>query len=162
VSGPPRDRLVKALIEATHGGPPNIPSLPESFQHYRSELGAEVYGAMGIAREDKASWVAARMRNFEFSRAPLGGIVCMHPDLNPADAVSVEMFLQTLLLALTARGLGTCVEASVTGYPDIVRAHLAIRPELFILCGLADPTFPANQLHVGRDLIERHGMFLDN
>jgi nitroreductase len=27
--------------------PPTIPPLPESFQHYRRELGAQVYGAMG-------------------------------------------------------------------------------------------------------------------
>jgi hypothetical protein len=36
------------------------------------------------------------------------------------------MYLQTLLLALTARGLGTCVEVSIAGYPEIVRAQLAI------------------------------------
>src|SRR6516225_2837612 len=41
-SGPARDRLVKALLEAAHRGPPNIPPLPESFQHFRRELGAEV------------------------------------------------------------------------------------------------------------------------
>src|SRR5262249_34337433 len=28
---------------------PKIPPLPESFQHYRRQLGAQVYGAMGIA-----------------------------------------------------------------------------------------------------------------
>ena len=48
-SGPPRDRLVAALLEEAQRRPPNIPPLPESFQHYRSELGAQVYGAMGIA-----------------------------------------------------------------------------------------------------------------
>jgi nitroreductase len=51
-SGPARDCLVKALLGAAYRGPPNIPPLPESFQHFRRELGAEVYGSMGIARED--------------------------------------------------------------------------------------------------------------
>jgi hypothetical protein len=46
----------------------------------------------------------------------------MHRDLGPADAVSVGMFLQTLLLALTERALGSCVEVSIAGYPEIVRA----------------------------------------
>jgi hypothetical protein len=32
------------------------------------------------------------------------------------------MFLQTLLLALTERGLGGCVEASIARCPEIVRA----------------------------------------
>jgi nitroreductase len=46
------------------------------------------------------------------------------------------MFLQTLLLALTERGLGSCLDISISGYPKIVRAQLAIPTELSILCGL--------------------------
>jgi hypothetical protein len=42
----------------------------------------------------------------------------MHRDLGRPDALSVGMLLQTLLLALTARGLGTSVEVSIAGYPD--------------------------------------------
>jgi nitroreductase len=102
---------------------------------------------MGINIEDKARHDAAVLRNWEFFRAPLVGIVCMHRDLGATDALSVGMYLQTLLLALTERGLGTCVEVSVTGYPETVRAQLAIPAELSILCGLAvgypDPDFAA-------------------
>ena len=164
-SGPSRDRLVAALLEEVRRRPPNIPALPESFVHYRRELGAQVYGAMGIAREDTAGHMAAVLRNWEFFRAPLAGIVCMHRDLGPADALSVGMYLQTMLLALTARGLGTCVEVSVAGYPEIVRAQLAIPEDLSILCGLAvgyeDPDFAANRLHVRRNPIEKNVIFLD-
>jgi nitroreductase len=165
-SGPRRDRLVKALCEEAQCRPPNIPALPESFKHFRSDLGKQVYGAMGITREDKAGHTAAVLRNWEFFRAPLAGIVCMHKDLGHADALSVGMFLQTLLLALTARGLGSCVEVSIAGYPEIVRAELAIPEELSILCGLAvgypDPDFAANKLRVGREAVERNAVFLDD
>ncbi|HWG44024.1 MAG TPA: nitroreductase [Gemmataceae bacterium] len=165
VSGAAREHLVHALLEAAQKGPPNIPSLPESFKHFRSELGAQVYGAMGIPREDKAGHHAAVLRNWEFFGAPLDGVVCMHRDLGPADALSVGMFLQTFLLALTARGLGTCVEVSIAGYPEIVRAQLAIPAELSILCGVAigypDPDFPANKLHVGREPLRENIVFLD-
>jgi len=163
-SGAPRDRLVAALLDEAQRRPPNIPPLPESFQHYRIELGAQVYGSMGIAIEDTARHAAAVLRNWEFFRAPLAGIVCMHRDLGPADALSVGMFLQTLLLALTERGLGTCVEVSIAGYPEIVRAQLAIPAELSILCGLAvgypDPDFAANRLHIGREAIGKNVVFL--
>jgi nitroreductase len=164
-SGPPRDRLVKALLEEAQRRPPNIPPLPESFKHFRSELGKQVYGAMGIPREDKAGHMAAVLRNWEFFRAPLAAIVCMHKDLGPADALSVGMFLQTLLLALTARDLGTCCEVSIAGYPEIVREQLAIPAELSILCGVAigypDPDFAANKLQVGREPIGKNVVFLD-
>jgi len=76
------------------------------------------------------------------------------------------MYLQTLMLVLTARGLGTCVEVSVAGYPDVVRAELKIPPELTIICALAigytDPDFPTNKLHIGRDAVAKHVVFLDN
>jgi nitroreductase len=164
-SGPPRDRLVAALLDEARRRPPKIPPLPESFQHYRRELGAQVYGAMGIAPEDTAKHAAAVLHNWEYFRAPLAGIVCMHRDLGLADALGVGMYLQTLLLALTERGLGTCVEVSVAGYPEIIRAQLAIPAELLILCGLAvgypDPDFPANRLHVSREPIDKNVVFLD-
>jgi hypothetical protein len=116
-----RDRLVAALLEEPKRRPPNIPPLPASFQHFRSELGAQVCGAMGIAREDRARHTAAVLRNWEFFRAV--GRHCLHaPGPRPADALSVGMFLQTLLLALTERGLGGCVEASIARCPEIVRA----------------------------------------
>ena len=164
--GAARDRLVTALLDEAKRRPPHIPPLPESFQHYRRELGAQVYGAMGIAIEDTAKHAAAVLRNWEFFRAPLAGIVCMHRDLGLPDALSVGMYLQTLLLALTERGLGTCVEVSVAGYTEIVRAQLAIPAELSILCGLAigypDPAFAANKLHVAREAIDKNVVFLDS
>jgi nitroreductase len=75
------------------------------------------------------------------------------------------MFLQTLLLALTQRGLGSCVELSVTGNPGILRAQLAISEELSILCGVAigysDPDFAANQLHIEREPIRENIVFVE-
>jgi nitroreductase len=74
----------------------------------------------------------------------------MHRDLHHVDTLGVGMFLQTFLLARTARGLGTCVQVSIAGYPEIVREQLNISQEYAILCGMAigypDPTFPANNL----------------
>jgi nitroreductase len=76
------------------------------------------------------------------------------------------MFLQTLLLALTERGLGSCVEVSISGYPEIVRAQLAILTELSILCGLPigypDQNFPQIKLRIAREPIGENVVFLDN
>jgi nitroreductase len=166
-SGAARDRLKDSLLDVAGQETPNIPPLPEAFRHYRQELGMQVYGVgMGIAREDKESRAAAVLRNFEFFGAPLIGIVCMHSDLGPADAVSVGMYVQTLLLALTERCLDTCVEVSVAGYPDVIRGELGIAPELLIICGLAigysDPAFAANHLRISREAVEKNVIFLDN
>lgn len=165
VSGSARDRLVAALLAEATTKPPVVPELPELFAHLRRELGAKVYGSMGITRDDTEGRRTAVLRNWEFFRAPLAGIVCMHRDLHYVDSLGVGMFLQTFLLALTARGLGTCVQVSIAGYPEIVREQLNISDEYAILCGLAigypDPTFAANNLRTERNPIEHNVVFHD-
>lgn len=164
-SGPARDRLVEALLEQAHAGAPRVPQLPPSFTHLRSELGALVYGSMGIERGDSEARSVAVLRNWEFFRAPLAGVVCMHRDLDYVDSLGVGMFIQTLLLALTARGLDTCVEVSIAGYPETVREQLGISDDMRVLCGLAvgyaDPEFGANALRVPRNDVADHVRFLE-
>lgn len=166
VSGPARDRLVEAMLEVARVESPNVPVLPAAFAHLRRELGGLVYGSMGISRDDTQARRIAVLRNWEFFRAPLAGIVCMHRDLDYVDGMGVGMFLQTLLLALTARGLGTCVQVSIAGYPEVVREQLNIGEEMRVLCGLAigypDPTFPGNNLHVPRNPVEENVVFVDH
>jgi nitroreductase len=57
VSGAARDRLKHALFSVADDEAPHIPSLPKAFEHYRYELGAEVYGSMGITVEVPRSWL---------------------------------------------------------------------------------------------------------
>jgi nitroreductase len=164
VRGAARPRLVTALLDKARSEPPRVPQLPPDFAHLRRELGAKVYGAMGIARDDATGRAEAVLRNWEFFRAPLGAVVFMHQDLDHVDSMAVGMFIQNLLLALTARGLGTCVQVSIAGYPEIVREQLGIAADMRILCGLAvgypDPDFPANSLRIDRDSLDKHVVFL--
>jgi nitroreductase len=162
-SGAARDRLITALLDKARNKPPNIPALPQEFAPIRRETGALVYESMGIAREDTEGRRVAVLRNWEFFRALLAGIVCIHRTLGPADCLGVGMFLQTLLLALTAHRLGTCVQVSIAGYPEIVHHKMHIPSEyviLFVLAvGYPDPDFPANKLRMPRNPIEKSVVF---
>jgi nitroreductase len=165
-SGAARGRLVAALLEAAQAAPPKVPALPEHFSHFRSDTGKVVYGSMGIARDDLAARRVAVLRNWEFFRAPLAGIVCMDRELGLVDSLGVGMFLQTLVLSLTARGLGTCVQVAIAGYPEIIYEQLNIPEQFTILCGLAvgyaDPDFPANKIRLGREPVEKNVTFVDD
>lgn len=164
-SGPRRDRLVEALLAEASVELPVTSGIPEKYLPLRQELGGLVYGSMGIARQDRQGRRLAQLRNWEFFRAPVGAVVCMHRDLSLVDSLGVGMFLQTLLLALTERGLGTCVQVSIAAYPEILRAHLGIPDDLTVLCGLAigypDPAFPANRLHTPRNPVPANVVFVD-
>lgn len=165
-SGAARDRLVEALLAQTRTGPPKVPQLPEAFAHLRQALGASVYGAMGIARHDAEARRIAVLRNWEFFRAPVAAVVCMHHDLDYVDSMGVGMFLQNLLLALTARGLDSCVQVSIAGYPETLREQLGIDDDMRILCGVAigyaDPAFPGNDLRVSRNPLHHNVVFVDD
>lgn len=154
-TGDRRDKLAAALSAQAHISPPADLGLPETFAPLRRELGALIYGAMGVARDDAEGRWAAQLRNFEFFGAPVAGIMCMHRDLGLPDALGVGMYLQTLLLALTERGIDSCVQVSTALYPDIAREQLGIPDELTVLCGLcigyADPDFAANNLSIPRN-----------
>jgi len=164
-TGARRDRLVTALLERAAAGFPQTMGIPEGFAPHRRELGALLYGSMGIARDDLEARRVAQLRNWEFFRAPVAGVVCMHRELGLVDALGVGMFLQTLLLALTERGLGTCVQVSIAHFPDVLREQLQLPDDLRPLCGLAvgypDPGFPANRLRVPRNPVDANVVFLD-
>ena len=74
------------------------------------------------------------------------------------------MFLQTLVLALTERGLDSCVQVSTALYPDVVREELDIPADLTVLCGLcigyADPSFAANGVRTPRSPLSHNVTFL--
>ena len=58
------------------------------------------------------------------------------------------MFLQNLMLALTAQGLGSCPQYSVAGYAEVIRTYLGLLADRWIVCGLSvghpDPTAEVN------------------
>ena len=159
--GAARDRVVAALRAEAEQKGPNIPELPENFKHYRSDLGRRMYGeeGYGIGRdeEDKRQW--ATMRNFEFFGAPICGILTTDAGLQPVDAMSVGMFAQTLMLALTEQGLGTILEVSITGFPEVLRREFKLPENQEILCGIA-VGYPAkhnkvNDLVMSRDDVDK-------
>ncbi|ESZ94953.1 hypothetical protein SBOR_4677 [Sclerotinia borealis F-4128] len=156
LTGEPLENLRTKLFAAASQSTPNIPPLPTEYTHYRSELGLQVYGeGMGIPRSDLKARNAAVLRNYRFFDAPVGAIVCIDKCLTNADRVSVGMWLQSWLLALTERGVGTCVQVCQTGYPEVARRECGIGDDLEILVavsiGYEDPEFKANRLRIGRE-----------
>jgi nitroreductase len=139
VTGDALARLKTALLAAADAGsPPDHVELPPSLKQSRSILGRKVYGeGWGIAKEDAEGQRAAVLGNYEFFGAPVGAIVCMARDLPGSEALSIGMYLQTFLLALTEQGVDSCAQISITEYREVVRDHVGITDELTILCGVA-------------------------
>jgi nitroreductase len=122
VTGDALQRLTSALLSAVSSGvAATTEPIPESYQHHRSALGRKLYGPDGydIPRTDAERLREAQLRNYRFFDAPCALIVCMEQSLAQVDVLSVGMYLQTLCLLLAERDIGTCVQASVAGYPQV-------------------------------------------
>ncbi len=74
------------------------------------------------------------------------------------EAADTGMWAQTLMLALTARGLASCAQGALSLYPDIVREHLGLAAEQKLLFGVSfgyeDPNAKANAARVGRAALD--------
>ncbi|MBX9656523.1 nitroreductase [bacterium] len=169
-SGAARDRLRNDLVQAVESGmPPSASSPMDTFinEHRKRQIAcaAEMYGKMGIDRGDGAGRMRAHLRNFELFDAPHVAIVCMRKEFGVGVALDVGMWVQTFLLALWSRGIGSCAQATLRFYPDIVAKVLSIPDELQILCGISfgyeDPDVPANQARQTRIPIESNVHFVD-
>jgi nitroreductase len=102
---------------------------------------------------------AARRRNYTFFDAPLAIIVCMDKQLAEVDVMCVGMYVQALCLLLAERGVASCVQVSVAGYPDVVREELRIEEGMNVLSGIAvgfeDEGARLNRLRVERDAVAK-------
>jgi nitroreductase len=72
-SGEVQKRLVSNLMAQARTRDPDIAPLPACFDQVVFDLGAQLYGSLGIARDDVAGRRRARLANYRFYDAPLAG-----------------------------------------------------------------------------------------
>ncbi len=165
-------RLTADLVAAFAGKVPRNPDVPmpaafpDDYQHRYMACAAGLFGTMGIAREDKAS---RRDHMLNMTRA-YGAPAIIYVIFNSALEVPYTMFdlgslTHAVCLAAAAHGLGTCIEAQVALYPDLVRRHLNLPETHKIVVGIAlgypDPESPANAFRTHREPLEKFVRWVD-
>lgn len=159
------DELRKRMKDAFMKGKsmnPDFSALPKFkglMRNRQIECAQALYGAMGIERGDRVARMQATGRNYEFFNAPHIAFICMDRQFSPAVAVDVGMYAQSLMLLMTAYGIGSCAQASVAYYPEIVREFFAEPEDTGILFGISfgyeDESIDANNARTNRaDLSE--------
>tara|TARA_B100000678_G_scaffold103047_2_gene86035 strand:- start:349 stop:1050 length:702 start_codon:yes stop_codon:yes gene_type:complete len=157
VAGDPLDAIRRGNTEGILAGNPDSREFrrpegdaPEHHRRRQIDVAKQLFGAMGIEREDKAGrqdWVLRGFRQFDapvsivvtYDRAILGS------DIAPFDCGAVT---NALVNAAWSRGLGCVINSQGIMQSPVVREHAAIpEDQVIMICvamGWPDPDFPAN------------------
>ena len=107
-----------------------------------------LYDAVSIPRKDKVRRNEQFMRNFIFFDAPHVAFLFLPEPFGLREAADLGMYAQTLMLTLTAHGLGSCPQTALSFQADYVREQLGIAPSNKLVFGLSfgypDTDAPAN------------------
>ncbi|MFN3592479.1 MAG: nitroreductase [Thermaurantiacus sp.] len=140
--------------------------LPSPYRNYRFQVGEDLYGAVGIPREDRMARLMWFARNFQFFGAPLAIFCSVDRRMGPPQWSDLGMYLQTVMLLLLEEGLDSCPQECWAIYPKTVGEFLGLPPERMLFCGMAigvkDPDEPANGFETRRaplaDFTRFHGV----
>ncbi len=134
--------LGKAKLLITRTGLPT--SDYKVFRPYPKELvprqqrvGAELYGLLGIKRDDHVARQQQWARNYEFFGAPVELFIFTHSGLGEYSVSDAGLFMQNLMLGAHARGLGSCAQGAVALWADPIRKEFNIPKGYKLLCGIA-------------------------
>lgn len=151
-----RDKLTTAALA---GAPaPDVPwtvSYPADAKRRMFDLGMKVYGVAGIDRKDKAARDQFMVDNFKFFDAPVAVFITSNFETNYYVGIDIGCYLQSVLLLAREHGLGTCPQAALSAFPEVVRTELGLPAEQKVLVGLslgypkADPEL--NRFHTPRE-----------
>lgn len=113
-----------------------------------------LYDAAGIAREDKARRHEQFMSNFSFFGAPHVAFMFLPEPFGLREAADLGMYAQTLMLAMTAHGLGSCPQTALSFQANLVREVLEVDDSNKLMFGISfghpNPDAPVNRCETDR------------
>jgi nitroreductase len=172
VTGEPLDRIRQGNTERMLAGVPESREfrLGEQYggahRERQIEIAKQLFGAMGIARDDKEkrqNWVLRGFRQFD---APVSIVVTydrvlLGSDIAPFDCGAV---VNALVNAAWSRGLGCVINSQGIMQSPVVREHAGIAEDQVIqtcvAMGWPDDSFPANAVVSRRKPVNEAARFV--
>jgi nitroreductase len=126
----------------------------EPYKSRREHHGVQLYGALGIARDDAAGRLDQYKRNFQFFNAPVALFISIDRKLGPGQWADLGGYIHALMFLARGYGLDTCPQESWARMHRIVGAFVKMPAEQMLFCAVAigygDHAHPANSFHSPR------------
>ncbi len=164
-------------ILAAHHDPAALAGHEEDYPYYprtweapyidrRRKVGWDLYGLLGLTRDDKAGMHAQHGRNYAFFGAPVGLMFRIDRVLELGSWLDYGMFLEAVMVAARGRGLDTCPQAAFNRFHRIIADHIGMPDTEMLVCGMslghADPDRIENTLVTEREPVEGFARFMDD
>lgn len=175
VTGTVKDVLSAAIAEIDDD-PARAAELCEPYDYYprewsspylerRRKVGWDLYGLLGIAKQDKARMHAQHGRNYRFFDAPVGLFFTVDRKLQEGSLLDYGMFLQSVMVAARGHQLHTCPQAAFLKFHRQIAEILDIPSDQMLVCGMslgyADDASIENTLVTEREPVSAFTTFHD-
>lgn len=151
------DQLLDAYDQKIPANPDMSAYLDQWVDPYKSrrfQVGMQLYQALDIKKEDHERRNAQMRANFDGFGAPVFCFIHMNPEMKLGSYYDCGGFVQSLMLALSAFGLESCPQASVTDYQSTIKSYLNLPQSQKLLVALAigygDYDHPVNSFRTSR------------
>lgn len=161
VTGQSAERMRRGLEAEAAANNPKTPDVPLTgpyvgvYRERRIASAVALFEATGVARHDLEARNESFMRNFRFFDAPCAAFLFAPSWAGLREIADVGMYAQSLMLALTANGLGSCPQGALSHYAHVVHDQLGVPEDMHLLFGLAfgypDESHPANRAITDRE-----------
>jgi len=151
----------KRAVERTLAGKVEDPTyraypspLWEPQRSWRYKLGEDMYGKIGIPRENKMGRIVWLAQNAKFFEAPVGIIITGDKRLEMPQYMDLGIFVQSLMLLAREEGLHTAPQGWWRNWSSVSHELLDIPDEEEVLVGMSlgygNPDAPVNDLYADR------------
>ncbi len=136
----------------------------DPFLARRRKIGLDLYGLLGLKRDNPEGMKAQQARNYMYFDAPVGLVFTMDRVMGRGSLLDYGMFMENIMIAARAHGLDTCAQAAFNQFHKIITRHLNLPPEQKVICsmalGYADPDKIENTLKTERVPVSEFAHFL--
>lgn len=176
LTGAAKERL-SARILAAHNDPAELSTHSEEYAYYprewaspyidrRRKVGWDLYGLLGLAKNDRAGMHAQHGRNYQFFDAPVGLMFTIDRVMQQGSWLDYGMFLQSIMISARGHGLHTCPQAAFTQFHRLIAEELKLPASQMLVCGMAlgfaDPNAVENTLQTERAAVADFTRFLED
>jgi len=162
VSGAVRDEIEQHMVSDIMSGkaPENVfkagdQGLVAPYRKRQIDCAIALYDSVGVKYEEKDKRQELMLRNWQFFGAPHAAFISMPKSMGEVNAVDVGIYVQTLMLIMTANGIACCPQGALAMYPAAAHKLAGIPEDNGVLLGLsfgyADHEASINNYEVGRE-----------